>query len=746
MRFMSGLILVVVSPLLAPPPPTSSWVELGPRSSGRVSAIAVQDLQHLWAASPGGAVWKTADGGAHWLSAGNYGLGDFTALDLAFDRNDEHRLFLRTWNGFLVSTDGGAHWKQTLFGQGQSSDTSYYQPSLVCGLFPGCPPYASAPLFELKPFTQMVFSPRQSILLTALPCGGLQYSTNSGASFTQLWPFPGSHQETNGDNCIVSIAADEATGKVYFASMASGDRTRIFRSSAPWTAAGPPAGLRWELVNQGITTREPASSIVWGGSANRLMAVATDWSAQPSHAIAFLFNGTSWTPKPFNNANCIMSDARALVWGGGNDYFVGGVTFAHTTDAGDTWTCPALNPQHPDIRAIHADGKLRRVWIGGDQSDLESHSVISSYPWTPGSALGAPAGISGLGISSWQLYTVAASPVPQHRDRILAGAQDTRTACSDDHGAHWRLVPTDESQSLIWRKNGASDVVYSYSTLGTLQRSNNAGTAAGCANITFTNASPPDSLRETKAFVGPHTMAVHPADANRVYLISMRSVLYSINGGAAWAKLAFSVPGRAKAPAPTAIYVDESGGIYVGTLDGGAYFCADHAHLCDGSAGSGKWEPWGLNTNSPRAVTAITESATPAATPTRDPKPEVRPRTFWMSTSQGVYRRSPGQSAWTAVADTPGYAYSDVAVDPTCPSRVYAALGYLEPISRSRGGIDYSTNNGNNWNSLTSGAELHNVPITQVMVPPLSPGHVLAATYGRGSWQYDWGSSAPCSR
>jgi hypothetical protein len=64
MRFVAGLILVVVAPFLSPPVPTGSWVELGPRSSGRVSAIAVQDLQHLWAASPGGAVWKSADGGA----------------------------------------------------------------------------------------------------------------------------------------------------------------------------------------------------------------------------------------------------------------------------------------------------------------------------------------------------------------------------------------------------------------------------------------------------------------------------------------------------------------------------------------------------------------------------------------------------------------------------------------------------------------------------------------------------------
>ena len=65
MRFAFSLILLVVASLSSPPSPTSSWVELGPRSSGRVSAIAVEDLQHLWAASPGGAVWKSeCHGGA----------------------------------------------------------------------------------------------------------------------------------------------------------------------------------------------------------------------------------------------------------------------------------------------------------------------------------------------------------------------------------------------------------------------------------------------------------------------------------------------------------------------------------------------------------------------------------------------------------------------------------------------------------------------------------------------------------
>ncbi|HEY6251603.1 MAG TPA: hypothetical protein VI685_16720, partial [Candidatus Angelobacter sp.] len=66
--------------------------------------------------------------------------------------------------------------------------------------------------------------------------------------------------------------------------------------------------------------------------------------------------------------------------------------------------------------------------------------------------------------------------------------------------------------------------------------------------------------------------------------------------------------------------------------------------------------------------------------------------------------------------------------------------------SRSRGGIDISSNNGASWTSLTQGAPLHNVPITQVILAPGNPARVLASTYGRGSWEYDWGQLPPCGR
>jgi hypothetical protein len=481
---------------------------------------------------------------------------------------------------------------------------------------------------------------------------------------------------------------------------------------------------------------EPPNSLVWGGSANRLMAVVTDWSVQPSHATAYLFNGTNWTPKPFNNPRCIMSDARALVWAGGDDFFVGGVTFGYTANAGNSWVCPDLDRQYVDIRAIHADRKLRQVWIGGDQSALGTRFVISRYPWTPGVSIAPATGLDGSGISSWQAYTVAALPLRENHYRVLVGAQDVPAACTDDQGAHWWLLPTDESQSITWRKNGSGEVLYSYSTLGTLQRSTNAGSAASCADIRFSSISPPDALRESKAFVGPHTMAVHPTNAERVYLVTARSLIYSTDGGVHWAKAPFSLPGRAKAPSPTSIFVDEAGRMYVGTLDGGAFVCSDTVHLCNGQPAAGKWMPWGLNSSAPRLITAIAESTT-----------LPQPRTFWMATSQGLYRKLPPASSWTLISATPGYDYSDVAVDPGCGSRIYAGIGYLEPISRSGGGIVFSADDGTHWTSLTSGRPLHNVPITQVALASGSPGLVWASTYGRGVWQYDWGpQSSPCGK
>lgn len=711
----------------------ATWTELGPRFAGRVSAIAATDVNHLWVATPGGGVWKSTDGGTTFTWAGNYGLGDFTSVHLAIDRNDPSRLILRTWSGVLVSTDGGAHWTRTLYSLPQG-DTPYPYPSYFCSSWPACPPFAKA-WGEPGPYAQMIFSPTESIILTALPCQGLQYSTSSGVSFTQLWPFTGSTPlQRNPANCISAIAADEATHHVWIATMESGTTTRIYRSHQPWTAAGPPSGLTWDLVNSGIAETQPAIALAWGGAANRVMALV----GVSGGYSAFLYDGTSWMPKPFGSAGCAFGDARALVWGGGNDFFAGGVTFAYTNDGGDNWTCPALGMQYIDIRAIFASAAARSLWIGGDQNQLGNYRLLTRYTWNPGSAPSAPVGITGNGIRSWQSYSIGQA---QATNRLLLGAQDIGPVCSDDGGASWQLTGGDETQGLVWSQGGAGDVVYAYSTLGTLWKSTNARSAKSCAEVTFSDVSPPDAFRRGQALTGPHAVAVHPTDANRIFTLSGGTVVFSITGGTpatSWKASAVPLTVAGRPVGLTAIMVDENGVVYVGTQDNGVYTCSDTVNYCDGTTGAGTWTSFALNAGSgmtpPAFITAIAQSNPPPA-----------PRNFWIATSEGVYRRLAGSTTWTLVDAINLYPYSDVTVDPTCRTRIYTAIGYLANVTRTRGGIHVSTDNGANWTSITSGFPLHNVPVTQVLVDRANPARVFATTYGQGAWSYNWSSLPSCA-
>ncbi|MSP49261.1 MAG: hypothetical protein EXQ95_08040 [Alphaproteobacteria bacterium] len=504
----------------------AQWRELSPSWTGRVSGIVALDAATLLMATPGGGVWRSTDSGATFSWAGNYGLGDFTAVDLAVDRNDPNRLFLRTWNGVLVSTDRAASWTRTLYSQRNGGDTSNFLPPLTCGLSSQCD--HGPPGYEPKPFTQMVFSSVQSTVLTSLPCGGLQYSTDHGASFQQHWPFaPESTQGRSGGNCIMSIAADEISGHVYIANLMASE-PGVWRSARPWTPTGPPSPIageaEWVRADAGLPPSLRVDAIAWGGQRDRLMLVITDTSA-PSGIRPFLYDGATWTERPVAScANAPLSNVRPLVWGGGDDYFLGGIVFAYTVSAGNDWICPPLVTQFIDIRAIHANRALGRVWIGGD-ANWGSNDLISSFPWTMGSGLGSPTRIKGTGITALQAYSVALIPRPGAPARISVGAHDTNSACSSDGGNTWSLERNGvigvigETQSIIWRRHGAGDVLYGRNTTGPIVRATNASSAAACGDISYSEITYPDSFVGASAMLGPHTMAVQPNDPDRVFAI-----------------------------------------------------------------------------------------------------------------------------------------------------------------------------------------------------------------------------------
>lgn len=213
--------------------------------------------------------------------------------------------------------------------------------------------------------------------------------------------------------------------------------------------------------------------------------------------------------------------------------------------------------------------------------------------------------------------------------------------------------------------------------------------------------------------------AVHPTDPNRVYFARYWDVALSADGGNTLTVAAPFPDGGAR---PISLYVSAAGAIYAGTLERGAFVSTDNG---------ASWTPWGLNSASPRAVLAIAYSPAGGGV-------------FFMATTDGLYRRASG-GAWTRLdASNPGYSVGDLAVDPSCPHRLYAAQGFVGTLGVHRGGITMSEDNGDTWTSITSGLDLHQAPIADVEVDAGGSHNLYAAVYGQGMWELDWGNPRPC--
>lgn len=84
---------------------------------------------------------------------------------------------------------------------------------------------------------------------------------------------------------------------------------------------------------------------------------------------------------------------------------------------------------------------------------------------------------------------------------------------------------------------------------------------------------------------------------------------------------------------------------------------------------------------------------------------------------------------------------NDVAIDPSCQTRLYAAFGFVQSRAYGTGGVSVSVDNGATWTSTTVGTTLHTAPVSDVEVDKLDPRYVYAASYGHGFFSYDWGAN-----
>jgi hypothetical protein len=697
----------------------STWSERGPALGGRLSAIVAVPGTNgsvLIAASPGGGVWRSVDGGASWTFPNNYGTGDFSVVHLEWDAVTPGRLYGLSYSGLHATTDRGDNWTALIGTGGVPAPLLPYQTAIA----------------DPKPFAQMKFAAAQGAVFASIPCSGLYYSFD-GVHFTQNWPFTGG--SANPDNCIGNIAADAVSGRVYFSTLASGPWSvaSVYRSDCGAThwAPGTPC-LTWVPANGGLPTYAIMSTLVSAaapGAGDRLVAQTNGTSSNASTYLTT--NGTSWS---LQSTRTNRWSLRALLYTGtGSELLEGSVLTARSTDFGANWTDFGIVSTHPDTRALYADATAGKLWTVTDgSSDGGTYANVTRWNWAPGSAPSAGANLGHAGLTVWQVYYAAVVPVPgggPNARRVFLGSQDNAGQCSDSLGAGgWTASgepPGSGSGDYFAFQSAPSDANRAYAWSGQtvkFARTTNASSAANCAAVSWTEVTPTHNPAGAQlvppGYWSHHAMAVDPTNPDRLYFAFLNDVGVSTNAGAATPLVTHhTLPGNYQ---PTTIYGDSTGAIYVGTAGHGAYVSTD-----DGQ----HWTPWGLNTNSPVVIAAITSSG------------GVNP-TYWIAGTSGLYRRQ-GAGAWTLSTGGDGYIVNDVKIDPACGTRVYTAFGFGAIRGQHRGGIRVTSNNGASWTSITSGQALHQAPVTSVQIDPLQPRSVYAASYGRGFWVFDWGSYLP---
>lgn len=674
-----------------------TWRELGPPFTGRISAIAPgADLQTAMVATPGGGLWTTGDGGGTWSHAPSDGLADANVLRLARDRSDGSRLYALTTSDLYVSTDGGETW--------WSATRTGGHPRI---------PVLTLDTADPMPFAQLLPAGGGSVLLWGHPGGGLSWSTDGGLTADHAFPFAGG--ASNRDNTLVSVAADDATGRVYFTTAGDGPTApHLFRSTLPWTAVGAPAGAGWEPAAAGIVDSRAALA-AWAGLHGRLVVVRSD---NEQGAFTSTDGGEHWTVTATSPG---YAPPRPVLVPEPDRILVGGVLGRESLDFGVSWSTfqrSTIPYSYPDVRSLALQPTTGTVWAGSDNSPNAYNVAVVRYTYASGSPLSSPVPVPTFGVGgvrTWQLYyaiPVGGAPT------LLVGSQDGWTSCTDDDGATWdypgsitlppglylcgdafALAIAPSQPSRAYAMTCAADYVL---------RTDAAD--AACGSVDFTGVATAGPVFSSALPWSAHLIDVDPSNPDHFAFARMNDVAVSTDAGASVA--IHPVAG------PTAVRYGAVGTLYVGTRSSGVFRSTD-----DGVT----FEPLGLAGPEVRAL-----AWSPAG---------GGDGTLFAATTEGLYRRAPGQ-AFERVLGGGGYIVSEVTVDPRCATRVYAGFGF-DWSAPHRGGVAISTDAGLTWTSLSVGSEVHKAPVSSIRVHAGNSNRVYVGTYGRGAWWFQYAGEPP---
>ncbi|HET9229013.1 MAG TPA: hypothetical protein VFR31_20210 [Thermoanaerobaculia bacterium] len=337
-----------------------------------------------------------------------------------------------------------------------------------------------------------------------------------------------------------------------------------------------------------------------------------------------------------------------------------------STDGGASWTLLYGRSENIGHSAAFVPGSSSTYLVGTDNGIYRSTDDGESWNFAD------------TGLSASLIEDLAVDP---HRPGVLYAAAGTSGALhkSVDAGASWSRLNLGGVRDLALDPKTPS-LLYAAGT-GGIYRSQDGGSTWVLINGAETNVS---------------EIVVDPQTPSTLYLAGFRGVRKSVDGGISWSDAGPDV----------ALFVPTV--LAIAPTDPRVLFAADFEHgLFKTADGGATWTPASID-GSPFYPDHVT----------------FEPRNANVVYA-GNHKSTDGGATWSpnAVGIPSGWGIEGIAIDPSEPTRLYAAV--------SRRGIYRSTNGGVNWTLFDDG-RLANLAVEQVVLDPVNPFLLYAGTRGSG--------------
>jgi len=523
--------------------------------------------------------------------------------------------------------------------------------------------------------------------LFAATNGGVYRSTNSGATWLQL--MSGAFSE------VVQHPANPAV--LYAARRGSSATTgALFRSTdygSTWIPVHVFGANAVGRIEMAVSPAQPGSVWMVASAVNSTFGGLFRWD-DGSNALTTLSAAGVTAPPAVANRNNFGAQGNydlmiAVDPTHPSRMYLGGVRAYRSTDGGATFTEVAPNI-HCDWHVVVVDpADPRRVIAGSDG----------------GVFLSRDAGDSFLAINSGLATTLhypGLSLHPTDPSGVLTGMQDNGTIIARNGLGQWvGIFGGDGAFTATDHTN--PDVVYVSSQNGNLIR-------VDTRTATYRGITAGIDANERRAFIAP--FVIDPSRNTRLYFGGARLYRTS-SSGTLWTAISVDLTRGSGVITAIAVAPSDSSIIYVGTSDANVRYSTDFGAT---------WQT-PLTALPSRSVGDISV----------DPEnPRRAMVTFTSSGTAHVMLTTDGGANWTNI----GVLLPDV----TTQASAFGPNGRL--FVGNMLGVWESPNGGATW---ARASEFPTIRVTD-LVYNARTGRIVAATYGRGIWAYDFGTSAAVLR